>query len=261
MRVGLRSVPTAAWIILESGLAGAVAQTVPVLDATFDVASIKPAGVGMRGYSIRPLHDRLSAQNVTLKLLIGEAYHVYDFQISGGPRWIDSDRYDVEAKAASDTPPTHSRLREMLQNLLADRFALIVRHEIRERPVYMLEAAKAGPKIEPAKHPDAAVMFRVFQRRQVTSENAPLVYLTEALTLLLGRPVLDRTGLQGNFDYKLEWSPDELQVQSQEAPPQVDGVMPSLVAALQQQMGLRLLSKRSPVDLIVVERAEKPTPN
>jgi len=203
----------------------------------------------------------VSAQNVTLKLLISEAYHVYEFQISGGPKWIDSDRYDVEAKSAGDVPPTKKQLQTMLQTLLADRFGLTVRHERKEMPVYVLQADKEGPKLRPAMHADAPVMFRVFQRRQITAENAPLENLTDVLTWLLGRPVLDRTGLEGSFDYKLEWSPDELQLQSQEAPPQADGNAPSLGGALQRQLGLRLAALKDLVDLITVEKAERPTGN
>jgi uncharacterized protein (TIGR03435 family) len=196
-----------------------------------------------------------------LKLLIAEAYHVYDFQVSGGPKWIDADRYDVEAKAASDVALTKTQLRAMLQKLLVDRFGLTVRRESKEMLVYVLEASKGGPKLRPAMHPDAQVMFRVFQRRQIIAENAPLENLTDVLTWLLGRPVLDRTGLKGAFDYKLEWSPDELQLQSQEAPAQGEGNAPSLGGALQQQLGLRLASTKGLVDLVTVEKAEKPTEN
>jgi uncharacterized protein (TIGR03435 family) len=82
-----------------------------------------------------------------------------------------------------------------------------------------------------------------------------------ALTWLLGRPVLDRTGLEGSFDCKLEWSPDETQLRSPEAPPETDGNAPSLAAALQHQLGLKLISRKGPVDRIVVEKAERPTTN
>src|SRR5215472_16118200 len=87
-------------------------------DLAFDVASIKPAPPDARGWSIRPLPGRLRAGNVTLKQLIGEAYHVFDFQISGGPKWVDSDRYDVEAKIEREPVPTHTEMRAMLRNLL-----------------------------------------------------------------------------------------------------------------------------------------------
>jgi len=242
------------------GMAAAHSQTAQRSSATFDVASIKPARPDARGYSIRPFSGRLSAENVTLKLLIAEAYHVYDFQISG-PKWIDSERYDLEAKIGGNLLPSKTQLRSMLQRLLADRFGLGVRRQSKEMPVHMLEAGKGDSKLQPAKHPENPVVFRVFQRRQITAENAPLENLIDALTWLLGRPVLDRTGLEGSFDYKLEWSPDETQLQSQEAPPETDGNAPSLVAALAQQVGLKLVSGKGPVDLIVVEKAERPTAN
>ena len=230
-------------------------------DAKFDAASIKPARPGQRGYSIRPLPGRVSAQNVTLQELIGEAYHVFDFQVAGGPKWIDSDRYDVEAKAAGGAAPSQKELRNMLQGLLAGRFGLQVRRESKEMPIFVLEPDKGGPKVEAAKHPDQPPMFRVFQRRQITAENAPLEYLTETLTWVTGRPVIDRTGLAGSFDYKLEWAPDELQLQSSEAPVETDGKAPPLDGALQHAMGLRLVAQRGPVDIIVVEKAERPAAN
>jgi uncharacterized protein (TIGR03435 family) len=210
---------------------------------------------------MRPLPGRLSAENITLKLLTAEAYRVYDYQISGGPKWVESERYDVEAKAAGDPAANRTQLRVMLQNLLADRFGLTVRHESKEMSMFLLEVGKRGPKLRKAVHPDDPLMFRVFQRRQIVAENAPLDHLTDVMTWLLGRPVMDRTGLEAGFDYKPEWSPDELQLQSQEASPQTNGKAPSLGAALQQQLGLRLASAREPVELLTVEKAEKPTDN
>ena len=242
-------------ILIAASLACTRAQS----GAAFEAASIKLARPDARGYSIRPLTGRLSAQNVTLKLLIAEAWHVHDFQVSGGPKWIDADRYDVEAKAGGASPPSRTQLRGMLQELLAERFGLSVRQETKQLPVYVLEAANRA-KLPPAKHPEMPVMFRVFQRRQITAENAPLDDLTETLTWLLGRPVLDHTGLEGSFDYKLEWSPDEMQTQSLEAPPQTDRDAPTLAAAL-GQIGLKLVSQKSPVELIVVQKVEKPSPN
>jgi uncharacterized protein (TIGR03435 family) len=248
------------WIAAASGIASAGPQKGPEPGRAFDVASIKPAKPGARGYSIHPLPGRLSAENVTLKLLIAHAYHVHDLQVSG-PKWIDSERYDLEAKVSGDVPLNKAQLRAMLQRLLAERFQLSVRHESKEMPVYILETGNGQSKPHRPKNPDSPVVFRVFQRRQITAENAPLEYLTEALTWLLGKPVLDRTGLEGSFDYKLEWSPDETQLRSLEAPPETDGATPSLAAAIQQQIGLKLVSRRGPVELIVVEKAERPTAN
>src|SRR5262245_19458163 len=119
------------WLAAGLGIASAWSQTVSAPDMAFDVASIKPARPDARGYSIRPFPGRLSAENVTLKLLIAEACHVYDFQISG-PKWIDSERYDLEAKIDGALPASKAQLRSMLQRLLADRFGLSVRRESKE---------------------------------------------------------------------------------------------------------------------------------
>ena len=228
----------------------------------FDSASIKPAQSGARGFSIRPLPGRLSAQNVTLKQLIAEAWHIHDYQVSGGPKWADSDRYDLEAKAAgASDPPGEKQLMAMLQTLLQQRFSLTVRLETRDQAVYDLEPARGGPKLQPATDPSAPEMFRVFQRHQVTSTNAPLSRLTETLSWLLGRPVYDQTGLTGRFDYKFEWAPDDLQLRSDESPVTAEGALPSLGSALQEALGLRLLSKRGPVEIVNIEKAEKPAPN
>ncbi|HXB67127.1 MAG TPA: TIGR03435 family protein [Candidatus Acidoferrales bacterium] len=227
----------------------------------FDTASIKPAKAGVRGYSIRPLPGRLSTSNTTLGMLVAEAYHVYDFQISGGPKWINTDRYDIEAKAEGETKPSEAQLRGMLQKLLAERFSLVVRRETRELPVYALEVGKGGPHFKASTDSEEAPMFRVFQRRQITAARAPLAYLVEALSFLVGRPVVDKTGLEGKYDYKLEWTPDETQVRSDEAAPQVEGNVPSLASALQEQMGLRLQSQKAPVEIVVIDRAEKASVN
>jgi uncharacterized protein (TIGR03435 family) len=237
------------------------AAVLPQDAPAFDAASIKPAQAGARGYSIRPLPGRLSISNTPLRLLIASAYRVYEFQVSGGPKWLDSERYDIEAKAAGGARPTEKEMMAMLQRLLADRFALAVRRENRDLPVYALEVGRDGPKFQASKD-EGEPEFRVFQRRQITARRAPLAYLLEALSVLLGRPAIDQTGLTGRYDYKLEWTPDEVQVANDEnhARP-ADENVPSLTSALQEQLGLRLQSKRGPVEIIMVERAEKASVN
>ena len=227
----------------------------------FDSASIKPAKAGVRGYSIRPLPGRLSISNTPLRKLIAAAWHVYDFQVSGGPKWIDQDAYDIEAKAAGDAKPTERQLMSMLQKLLTDRFGLVIHRESKDQAVYALEIAKGGPKFQTSKDVGDPY-FRVFQRRQITAQRATLEYLLEALSFVLGRPAIDKTGLTGLYDYKLEWTPDEVQVASDEnnARP-VDENVPSLTSALQEQLGLRLVSRKGPVEIILVDRAERAAAN
>jgi uncharacterized protein (TIGR03435 family) len=227
----------------------------------FDTASIKPAPADARGYSIQPLPGRLHASNSTLKQLIGAAWQIYDFQISGGPKWIDSDKYDIEAKAPEGSRPTNAQLGAMLQELLAQRFQLEFRRETRDLPVYVLEVAKGGPKFQASKDPQAAPYFRVFQRRQITARTAPLAWLMEPLSILLGRPVLDKTGVTGVYDFTLEWMPDEAQVRSGETTVSTDSSNPSLGAALLEQLGLKLQGQKGPVQILIVERAEKASVN
>ncbi len=228
----------------------------------FDSASLKPAQSGARGYSLQPLPGRLSGKNVSLKQLIAAAWSVHDFQVEGGPKWIDADRYDLEAKAPNfATPPGEKQLMGMLRQLLAERFQLQTAEETKEQQVYVLSAGKGGLKAQHTKDTTEAVVFRVLQRHQVTSRNAPLEHLVETLAWILGRPVVDRTGLQGPLDYDLEWSPDDTQLRSAESPVTGEGSLPSLAGALQERLGIRLASERGPVPLIVVERAEKPAAN
>jgi uncharacterized protein (TIGR03435 family) len=194
-------------------------------------------------------------------MLIAAAYHVNDFQVSGGPKWLDSDHYDIEAKASGDARPTEKQMMAMLQRLLAERFALAIQRENRDLPRYALEIGKGGPKFQESKD-TGELEFRVFQRRQIIAKRAPLSYMLEAMAWLLGRPIVNETGLDGLYDYKLEWTPDEVQVASDEtaARPKDENV-PSLSSALQEQLGLRLRSQKGPVEMITVERAEKPTAN
>ena len=226
----------------------------------FGVVSVKVAKPGTRGSGMTPTPAGVKMQNVTVKDMIGEAYHVYDMQIAGGPKWIESDRYDVEAKAPGDKVAGKEQRRAMMRTMLEERFGLSVHEKQQEMQAFLLETAKKGPKLAVTKDPTTPVVFRVYQRRQITSVNAPLDYLTEALTWMIGRPVLDRTGLDGTFDYKLEWAPDELQMRSVDAPVSSDADAPSLEAAL-GELGLRLVSRKGPVKMIVVDKVDHPEAN
>src|SRR5690242_21056186 len=128
---------------MRKKFAAAVAVTaIAAWSQTFDAASVKPAAPGARGYSIRPLPGRLSLGNCTLRLMIAAAYHVMDFQVTGGPKWLDADRWDVEATGEGDRET-------MLRALLAERFALKVHEEKKDLPSYALELDKGGSKLQP----------------------------------------------------------------------------------------------------------------
>ena len=257
---------------------------------TFDVVSIKPNHD--RGGPFRFGNDpgRLVAENVSLKFLLQIAYRVKDAQISGAPAWTDSDRYNIEAKSDDSSADMLRKLSEeeqeaqarlMLQSMLADRFKLALHHEMKELPVYVLVLAKNGSKLhESADTPDAPAPSgppapNEPQRRHTLRMNGPgnvsaiaqnLDILADVLSHQLGRPVLNQTGLKGNYDFTLKWTPDMAHRQmpggtpgDAAPPPDVSG--PSIFTALQEQLGLKLESQKGPEDTLVIDHVERPSEN
>jgi uncharacterized protein (TIGR03435 family) len=248
---------------------------------TFEVASIKPAAPDARNSSFRLVPGGgLSITNGILKQLIAFAYDVRDFQISGGPSWIGSERYDILAKPGRPEGPADLRqasdeqrtllqesIRQRLRALLAERFQLTTHRETKELPVYALVAAKSGPKFPESKEGSNQHMQSNLGR--ITAEGSSMRMLTTALSNVLGRPVVDRTGLMGKYDFKMEWTPDVGQIGKGGAPgespdasslPDPSGG-PSIFTAIQQQLGLKLESQKEPVEIIVIDRAEKASAN
>jgi uncharacterized protein (TIGR03435 family) len=222
--------------------------------ASFEAATIKPAvpdAAGSSGEDGR--QGTLRVYNVTLKRCIRYAYAIAEDQIVGGPKWLDDLRYDILAKA--DHPAGEPELLTMLQPLLADRFKLAFHHESRELPGYALTAVKGGikaPVSDPNRH-SAGNGGRGF----IDVVASPLSELTIRLSALLGRPVVDRTGDPRKFDLHLRWTPDDTRTGADSPTPD----RPSLVTALQEQLGLKLESRKVPVDVLVVDRAELPSDN
>jgi uncharacterized protein (TIGR03435 family) len=252
------------------------AQTVP---RVFEVASIKPSGQNMAGTIIAmPPGGRLEIANMSLKEMIVNAYSIQPFQVSGGPGWLDSAHYDISSKAAGESKREDVLL--MLQSLLADRFQLVFRREIRQLPVYSMVIAgkgeKPGPKLVPSKEgactaPDPANPFAVDPMRLcgafelgpdgLTLVGAPLSSLTPRLSRLVGRTVIDKTGLRQNFDINVEWSPDEsLAMQPPSGAPR-DTSGPSIFTVFRKELGLDFKVERGPVEIFVIQRAEKPASN
>lgn len=249
----------------------------------FEVASIRPAAPDARGTFIRPgPGGGISLVNMTLKDMILIAWRVQPFQISGGPSWLDSARYDVTAK-----PEAPANLNPMLQSLLQDRFQLAFHRETKELPIYALVLArkqgKLGPGLtesdsctppdptKPAPRPklgEPATLGcggMIISARALTAASVPVGNLASSLSRLLGRMVVDKTGLTGKFNIQMEWSPDEAQG-VQPAPvgptaPTSDTAAPSLFTALQEQLGLKLESQKGPVEILFVDRADKPSEN
>jgi uncharacterized protein (TIGR03435 family) len=247
----------------------------------YELAAIKPSKPGI-GSRILFTADGVTATRFTLKAMIKMAYRINDDQITGGPKWIDSDTYDLEAKVDSSEVAEFSKLDEnqrsqMFQNLLTERFRLGIHRETRDLPVYVLTIAKNGPKVQEAKpgdtYPDgfkgpdgkpfghAGPMS--WGNGRLTGQGIPLAQMAAALSQQLGRTVQDRTELKGNYDIKLEWTPDEPQ-RPQPGPENAlatDSPSPSLFTAIQEQLGLKLESRKAPVEILVIDHAEPPPEN
>jgi len=278
----------------------------------FEVASIKPNNSGDGRVMLGNQPGRFTATNVTLRLLIRNAYQLQDFQISGGPGWISSDHFDIVAKIdasvqdqiAAAGPPVPgqgpSKLQLMIRSLLAERFKLVVHTETKEQPIYALVLARSdgrlGPQLKKSETDCAALMAAARGRGpgrgmpppgppqpgeaipcgirigmgNMAVGGAPLTQFANTLGMFTGRVVIDRTGLTGNYDFNLTWTPDQMPPRAPGTPPDqpirangvdIDPNGPSIFTAVQEQLGLKLDSQRGPVTMLVIDRAEHPVEN
>jgi uncharacterized protein (TIGR03435 family) len=204
---------------------------------------------------------RISAKNVTLRRCVRGAYNVPEPQIIGGPKWVNQDRYHIEAKAT--VPAGDHELMLMLKTLLADRFKLVLHREQRAISGYRLVLGKAGLKAR-ASAPDEGSVGHS-QRGRIEAEGCTMAQLALKLAEVLQQPVLDATGTLGKFDLKLEWMPDEMQAKPPSADPRPgnppDQVGPTIFTALQEQLGLKLESGKVSAEVLVIDSAEKPSQN
>jgi uncharacterized protein (TIGR03435 family) len=264
---------------------------------SFDVASIKPNKAGNNMVFNQARGNRLTMTGYTLHMLIQSAYDLQDFQIVGGPKWLNSDRFDVIATSSSpdllsaEQPFGPTRQQLMLRSLLADRFKLAVHDETRELPVFALMPARADGRLGPELR-RASVDCAAVAPARPPSENAPpppasgdrpvcgsrvipgaiiaggitMPDLVRRLSMLsntgssLGRMVIDQTGLPGAFDINLHFTPDRIP-DFGPGGPVIDPNGPSIFTALQEQLGLKLDAQHGPVDVLVIDRAEIPVEN
>jgi len=247
------------------------AQTLTSGNPGFDVSSVKPANAPGRP-EIGNSNGRGYAKNATLKMIMATAYQVPAFQISGGPGWADSDRFDVEGKA-SDPKTGYIQLRLMMQALLEDRFHLKVHRATRVSSVYSLVVARGGVKMTPSADqisPDASGSASspadgpprggaLMGPGMFIANASPVSVIARTLTPEMERPVLDRTNLNGRFDVRLEWMPDA-RFAGGTAPANAAN-LPTIFTALREQLGLELKSDRGPVEFLVIDSVEKPLPN
>jgi len=260
----------------------------------YEAATIKPSqGPGpYKKIGLWAAPDGFSAWFITPQQIISIAYGVESFQFSGGPNWLPSERFDIQAKMDAATTEALAKLsqaqrvlaqQQMLQALLADRFQLTVHRETKEGTIYTLVVAKGGPKLQEAKpgdtypngvtypdgtHAGAGSMSGSQVTGDLTAQAVPIARLVQSLIQMLGHPVSDKTELKGVYDFKLQFTPDDrLQPPNGAAPnarllvPPADSNAPSLFDALQEQLGLKLESGKGPVETLVVDQIEQPTEN
>jgi len=259
-------------LIIPCWLFGQPPTSAPVAPAAFTVASIKPNKSGDDRFMLRPLPGGgLTATGVTLKMLIMFAYGVAAYQISGAPSWTGTDRWDIEAKTEGvQGPLPRQQFAVLLQRLIEDRFQLKSRREIKKMPVYALVVTKGGFKPKPHSPQSSPPQPQVqFGNGSATFTDSSVAAIAGDLTLNLGRPVIDRTGLHGTYDFTLQWTPapneggpDAIGLPARAEPPRAtDSSGPSIFTALQEQLGLKLEPTKGPVDILVIERVERPSEN
>jgi uncharacterized protein (TIGR03435 family) len=231
---------------------------------TFDVAAIKLSQPSTRDGSIKPLPggNGYVVQNMPVRSMIGLMYKVPSKQITADPEWLDSDRYDIEAKA--DHAYSLDDLHVMFQNLLADRFNLRFHKEIKEGPVYALMVEKSGLKMkvnesdQDFKIPISSPQFFVFVGTRVSMPY--FCWWIEQQLREDERPVINQTGLDKNYDFKLSFTPDIPNVPREKWPPDLQD-RPLLFDALKEQLGLKLQAQKGPVEYYVIDHVEKPSAN
>jgi uncharacterized protein (TIGR03435 family) len=248
---------------------GAFAQSFrPAFDA-FEVASIKLAGIDQEGTFIRMQGPhRFYAQNYTLKSLVGAAYNLTPRGISGGPAWIVSEHFDIVAKTPGDVQPDIGEQMSMLRKLLDERFKLKFHREQKEFSIFALSVAKNGSKLQESTLPVSRLAYLINvvypDHILLPARNATMAEFASTLQRgVLDRPVVDRTGLTGKYDFDLEWTPDETQFGGRLSMTAnaAESAKQDIFAALREQLGLRLEATKGPIETLVIDKVERPSEN
>ncbi len=257
------------------------ASILPVLaqgqsNLQFEVTSVRPNDSGETERYVRPAPGRLSIRNMTLKGLVTVAYGIREFQLAGGPGWIDSETYDIEATADSRATP-QQLIGAMLELVLKERFKLSVHREARQLPVYVMTVAKTGLNLQrspavtclpfdpanpplpgdPGRNPKEMCGSIGLGLTVLNAKQATMSALAMAFSQLLGRTVVDRTGLTGEFDGRLIFAPTGFVPNGVS----IDPALPNIFTAVQEQFGLKLESGNGPVEIVFIDQVEKPTEN
>jgi uncharacterized protein (TIGR03435 family) len=264
------------------------AQTVEPSPKRFEVASVKPSrSTDERSKLSSDNPGRFIATNVPLRFLILHAYHLRDHELVDAPQWTSDEAFDVIGTYAPDERPSDSDIRAMLQNLLEERFGLKLHHAKREIPAYELVVAgkkSLGPWLRPSNVDCAAWLadkrprtnaggpspvtpsgkrsacMMIATRRYIAGGTQTMADLAVTLQAMLGRPIIDKTGLTGGWDMDLKWTPTDLKAGDGASPAAADEG-PSLFTAVQEQLGLKLSPLKESVEVLVIDAVNRPTSN
>jgi len=279
-------------MLLAVWIGGAAAQDAKVANAPdagkdlpkFDVVSIKPYGPTDMRISISTRPDGVAVRGMPMHMILREAFGVTNDRLLGEPDWVRSDRFDFDAKVSAEDVPTFEQLDfkqqwSMLVPVLEERCTLRFHHETRDLTTYVLVVAKGGPKLEPSQvaggqtnpapgRGAASAGVSVGDKGVTMSgHGASMASIARWISLQLGSTVVDKTGLTATYDYSVEFAPDESMRAGMlppgpgggSPPPESEG--PSIFAALQEQLGLKLEARKEPVDVVVIDHIDRPTEN
>ncbi len=238
----------------------------PAFDA-FEVATVKPVEADLKAGRMFRMdgEHRWVATNYTLTALIALAYDLNPRTISGGPGWVDTQQFNIEAVTPGDVRPVRLEQMRMLRALLVERFGLKFHRQEKEFAIYALSVARGGPKLQAAAKPDDPPQLVGVVYPGKIEVPAKSVTMDDFVAMLqratLDRPTVNRTGLTGKYDFNLYWAPDETQYGGQVPVAGADAPSPPLFTAMQEQLGLKLEATRGMVSAMVVDEVERPSAN
>jgi len=226
-------------------------------DPAFEVVTIKLSDPNASGQGFQISGRYVRVKNKTVNDMISWTYGIHEKQIVGGPAWFTTDRYEINGVPDVADEPNMTQFRSMIRKVLADRFGLKVHSEKRELSVYALTIAKGGPKLNKSGSTANDLRNQTDDPNGMEMEfnnDSMADFALFIMQYVLDKPVIDQTGLMGRWDFVLKWTPNELEVADTNA-------VPGLFTAIQEQLGLKLVSTKAPVDVLVVDHVERPSAN
>jgi uncharacterized protein (TIGR03435 family) len=268
----LLAVAAAFFCLANRSWAQSSSDSTPAGMPSYATVSIKPDKSGLQWQTVTVGPGELTVKNETVPMMIRHAYQLELDQIDGGPDWLNTDRYDVQARVdksaleiLKNLGREHADLeqRQMMQALLADRFKLVVHRDTRAVPVYDLVLAENGPKMQQSLPGDAEAQGRVIQvsNGHISGREVPIATLASLLSEQLGRGVIDKTGLANHYDVTLQWPMSAEGQQATESSSAAESSREMILAAVADQLGLKLEPHEVPMEILVIDHVERPSQN